>query len=73
MSAKNKNVTNSPDTNIPAVKTIPERQVGHFSTANNTGISVNIEVQLGVDLKDQRLMNDFIARFEKARGTSKPS
>ena len=47
---------------------LPNRQVGDFdSTGNLTGIVVDLELQFGSDAKDQKMLNDFIERFEKIK------
>ena len=50
---------------IIQLPTLPERQVGQFNSTGDTGIVIDMEMQFS-DMKDQKLMADFIARFEQA-------
>ena len=46
----------------------PMRRVGEFdSTGKLTGIVVDLEVQFGPNEKDEKILNDFIERFEKIK------
>ena len=51
------------------IPTVPERKAGDFNSTGNTGIEVNLELQFGTDLKSEKLMRDFLSRFEKLKDT----
>ena len=44
---------------------IPERHAGHFSTARDPGIVVDVEVQMG-DPVDSQIIRAFMGEFEAA-------
>lgn len=46
---------------------IPERKAGDFNSTGSTGIEVDLELQFGTDLKSEKLLQDFLTRFEKLK------
>lgn len=57
---------NNDSSTIPA---IPERKAGDFNSTGTTGIEVDLELQFGTDLKSEKLLKDFITRFEKLKNS----
>ena len=44
----------------------PERQAGHFCTLPDSGIVVDVEIQIG-DPVDSQIIRNFMGEFEQAR------
>ena len=45
---------------------LPERQAGHFCTLPDSGIVVDVEIQIG-DPVDSQIIRNFMGEFEQAR------
>jgi len=56
----------SPDTANSEFGQLPERQAGQFCTLPDSGIVVDVEIQLG-DPVDSQIIRNFMGEFEQAR------
>jgi hypothetical protein len=62
-----------PDNSPANPKLTPERQVGEFNSTGQTGIQVDVELQFGTDLKDEKLLQEFISKFQQKQITEEPT
>lgn len=66
MTEKKRENSTSQDRANGKVCQLPERQTGQFCTIPNSGIVVDVEVQIG-DPVDSQIIRNFMGEFELAR------
>jgi len=69
MTEKSKQNSMSQDIAMGEVCHLPERQADQFCSIPNTGIVVDVEVQMG-DPVDSQIIRNFMGEFEQAQKNS---